>query len=589
MAAFDTAIDRDMNLSPEDKELVSRALDHVNPFMDYGDMNPAEAAAEFIEDVLYSQEANDDYDADYEEPNEPFDMAEMLDPTAAEEIAKLAGNYEAAVDKLMDMGLTSQEADKIANEFYPEEEEYDEDEAAEAERINMGIDQGLEDRFDEIYSLKESKDEKGKWTNANGKSMYDQFSEINNLNGQEVLIGIDYEREKNPELTKAAAAKIVVKNLKKNPIYYTSALMSGIEGYEPEYIGGKSANPEAHQMQYLDKNMGNVVDKKRGMQPVKGIEKAKKDSDKGGETNKAVKGVELMSLIAKTVRGMKKMDATGEKMKKIAMRESFASWLSDKRGEEMASAAASEVHNGFKIGDNVKVNSEAANSLRIDPNDVYKIQSFRKIKPGSLMQSVDATIVNDQGNTFTVNVNYLYEAGKVANTIFNRNANITAGLKSLTKDELMEIIRKEIAGAYGGDAMSAEDGSSYVNKSELDEGWKEWLLGGLITLSTLAGVGKVYQMEKEAETDRRAQVEYYHNILEKELDKMSDSDKENLGYIINEKTHDLAFGDEQMRTMTDEDWEYTMSRYAEKYVRSHPNQFSVATDGSGVHWNFENQ
>jgi hypothetical protein len=137
--------------------------------------------------------------------------------------------------------------------------------------------------------------------------------------------------------------------------------------------------------------------------------------------------------------------------------------------------------------------------------------------------------------------------------------------------------------------MDAEDGSSYINEDELDEGWKEWLLGGLITLSTLAGVGKVYQMEKEAETDRKAQVEYYHNILEKELDKMSDNDKEMLGYKINEKTRDLAFGDEQMRTMTDEDWEYTMSRYAEKYIRSHPNQFSVATDGSGVHWNFENQ
>jgi len=216
-------------------------------------------------------------------------------------------------------------------------------------------------------------------------------------------------------------------------------------------------------MQYLDKNMGNVVDKKRGMQPVKGIEKPKKDSDKGGETNKAVKNIKLMSLIAKTVRGMKKMDATGEKMKKIAMKESFASWLSSKRGEEMAAASSSEIHNGFKVGDTVKVNSEAASSLGIDPNDVYKIKSFTKIKPGSLMQSVDATIVDDQGTTFTVNVNYLYESGKVANTVFNKNAGITAGLKSLTKDDLMEMIRKEIAGAYGGDQMSAEDGDSYTN------------------------------------------------------------------------------------------------------------------------------
>jgi hypothetical protein len=171
------------------------------------------------------------------------------------------------------------------------------------------------------FGLRENKDEKGKWTNTSGKSMYDQFKEIDNLNGQEVLIGIDYEMIKNKELTKVAAAKIVIKNLKKNPIYYTASLMAGKEGYEPEYIGGKSANAEARQMQPLDKNMGNVVDKKMGMQPVKDVEKPKKDSDKGGETNKMVKGVELMSLIAKTVRGMQKMDATGEKMKKISVKE----------------------------------------------------------------------------------------------------------------------------------------------------------------------------------------------------------------------------------------------------------------------------
>lgn len=174
-------------------------------------------------------------------------------------------------------------------------------------------------------------DEKGKWTNTSGKSMYDQFSEINNLNGQEVLIGIDYEMIKNPELTKLEAQKIVIKNLKKNPIYYTAEDMSGVEGYEPEYIGGKSANPEAHQMQYLEKNMGNVVDKKRGMQPVKGIEKAKKDSDKGGETNKMEKGVSLMSLVAKSTRGVQKMDATGEKMKKVSVKENkVASTIFDK-------------------------------------------------------------------------------------------------------------------------------------------------------------------------------------------------------------------------------------------------------------------
>jgi hypothetical protein len=237
-------------------------------------------------------------------------------------------------------------------------------------------------------------DEKGKWTNADGKSMYDQFKEIDNLNGQEVLIGIDYEMQKNEELTKQEAQKIVIKNLKKIPNYYTNQDMSGVEGYEPEYIGGKSSNAEARQMQPLEKNMGNIVDKKMGMQPVKNVEKVKKDSDKGGETNKMEKGVSLMSLIAKSTRGVQKMDATGEKMKKVAVKEN-----------------------------------------------------------------------------------------KVASTIFGKNANITKGVNKIAKeddkkksikDKLKEMIRQEITGAYGGDAMDPEDGSSYINEGKVMD-FNEWL------------------------------------------------------------------------------------------------------------------
>lgn len=167
--------------------------------------------------------------------------------------------------------------------------------------------------------LNESQNNEGKWKTVNGKDLYAQFKEIDNLNGQEVLIGIDCEMEKNHELTKLAAAKIVLKNLKKNPIYYTASALAGKEGYEPEYLGGKSAQPEARQMQPLEKNMGNVVDKKMGMQPVKDVEKVKASANKAKkETVKVEKGISLMSLIAKTVRGVQKMDATGEKMKKIS-------------------------------------------------------------------------------------------------------------------------------------------------------------------------------------------------------------------------------------------------------------------------------
>jgi len=254
-------------------------------------------------------------------------------------------------------------------------------------------------------------DEKGRWTNADGKSMYAQFKEIDNLNGQEVLIGIDYEMQKNEELTKKEAAKIVLKNLKKNPIYYTSTLMSGKEGYEPEYIGGKSAQPEAHQMQYLDKNMSNIVDKKRGMQLVKNVEKVKKDADAKKETNKVESDVSLMSLVAKATRGVQKMDATGEKMKKVVVKEAKLS-------------------------------------------DLFKKPSSNPTKPTS----------SKSNNTDEKKPS---EKSSVPHTIFSKNKNID--LMKLTKESLLQMIReelKEITGAYGGDAMSGEDGSSYMQEND---------------------------------------------------------------------------------------------------------------------------
>jgi hypothetical protein len=143
--------------------------------------------------------------------------------------------------------------------------------------------------------------------------------EIDNLNGQEYKTGIAVEHDCFPNKTKEEIIKIVVKNLKKNPFYYTDYKMSGVAGYEPEYIGGKSAEPNARQMKPVEKD--NAVDKAMGMKSVKGFENAKASSNKAKkETNKG-ENTEIMSLIAKTVRGLVKMDATGEKVKKIIVKE----------------------------------------------------------------------------------------------------------------------------------------------------------------------------------------------------------------------------------------------------------------------------
>ena len=152
-----------------------------------------------------------------------------------------------------------------------------------------------------------------------GKDMYAQFKEIDNLNGQEVLTGTAIENSCYPDKTKDEILKMVVKNLKKNPFYYTDYKLSGIAGAEPEYTDGKSANADARHMKPVAKD--NAVDKVMGMKAVKGFENAKAAANKAKkETNKG-EDVEMMSLIAKTVRGLVKMDATGEKVKKIIVKE----------------------------------------------------------------------------------------------------------------------------------------------------------------------------------------------------------------------------------------------------------------------------
>jgi hypothetical protein len=155
-------------------------------------------------------------------------------------------------------------------------------------------------------------------TNTSGKELYSKFAEIDNLNGQEVLIGIDYEIEKNNDLTKKEATKIVIKNLKKNQFYYTDTLISGVEGAKAEYMN--KIKPGSDQMKDVKSN--DLVDKTNGMTSPKGIEKTKASANKARkETNKVESGIKMMSLVAKTVRGIKKMDATGEKMKKLALKE----------------------------------------------------------------------------------------------------------------------------------------------------------------------------------------------------------------------------------------------------------------------------
>jgi hypothetical protein len=126
---------------------------------------------------------------------------------------------------------------------------------------------------------------------------------------------------------------------------------------------------------------------------------------------------------------------------------------------------------------------------------------------------------------------------------------------------------------------------SQLNEENLDEGFKEWVLAGLIALGTIAGGIKVYQMDKEAEANKAAQTEYYENILSKSLDKMDDNQKRDLGGIINIKTKKFALAPGS--DITSAQFSKTLANYADDYIKNHPNEFSVDAQDGSLHWKFE--
>jgi hypothetical protein len=280
---------------------------------------------------------------------------------------------------------------------------------------------------DRLCDANESLNEAKSWTNTDGKEMYAQFKEIDNLNSQEVLIGIDFEMEENHELSKKEAAKIVVKNLKKNPTYYTATLMAGKEMLEIPTIG--KLIPGSDQMKSL-KNEADLIDKNNGMKPVKGVEKIKASANKATkETNKPEGTISLMSLVAKTSKGVTKMVATGEKMKVV--KEGYKDFLAQKKREE----TAAETHGGFKRGDKVMIDPDAAKATGLKAGKVYTITNFRVYKAGSILQNVDALLDNGE----EINVDYIFKAPKVFTSSTNLGGYDLNKLKEMVREVLAEM------------------------------------------------------------------------------------------------------------------------------------------------------
>jgi hypothetical protein len=97
-------------------------------------------------------------------------------------------------------------------------------------------------------------------------------------NLEEVTLGIFMEHACFPDKSYEEIEKIVKKNIKKNPNYYTNYKLTGIRDYELETMD--SSKPEDHQMKFYTEKT--AVDTARGMQKVKMPKKDEKKNLKEG-------------------------------------------------------------------------------------------------------------------------------------------------------------------------------------------------------------------------------------------------------------------------------------------------------------------
>jgi hypothetical protein len=115
--------------------------------------------------------------------------------------------------------------------------------------------------------------------------------------------------------------------------------------------------------------------------------------------------------------------------------------------------------------------------------------------------------------------------------------------------------------------------------TQIDEGIKNWITGGLITLSTIGGIGKVYQLNQEAAKQHKIEMKYYDDVLSDKVRKMDDKELAEIGFQISDKTKKL----QASKSYSSEEWTNISSYYAEDYIKSHPKEFGINQNGD-IEW-----
>jgi hypothetical protein len=167
-------------------------------------------------------------------------------------IAEAYGEYDEIGENYDEVKVLSKE------EFEQPEEETNDD--AEFDAI-------LKQLEDEMYGERTTK------SDVLDKPLEEEKEELNenkepvavDENLEEVTLGIFIEHGCFPDLSYDEVEKMVKKNIKKNPLYYTNYKLTGIRDYEVETMD--SSKPEDHQMKFYTEKT--AVDTARGMKKIK--------------------------------------------------------------------------------------------------------------------------------------------------------------------------------------------------------------------------------------------------------------------------------------------------------------------------------
>jgi len=318
---------------------------------------------------------------------------------------------------------------------------------------------GFESTRDSLNSLsiREAKEIKG----SSGKEQYSKFNEAENDNLQELTTGIDIEHECFPEKTYEEIEKIVLKNIKKIPLYYTNYKLTGIRGYEPQTMD--ASKPETHQMKFV-KGEDSYVDKARIMKPVKGVEKAKASSNKANkETNKIVKGVEELTHFAQTVRGLQKFASTGGKMKTIKLKEEIDPEIEGKPSQAYLDFLAGKKQ-GEKImqAKNNKGQLFSVNDIVVAPDGKkIKITGFTTGKDGKMKAMYNAGMFADVYNLDDLEKKPSFRPG-----VDLGKYNLKSMLEKMVREVLDEIYDggDDMSPQYAQDEITENDGSQEIEK-----------------------------------------------------------------------------------------------------------------------------